>query len=95
MLVYISSGKCYTYIMCRVWLRVSVFLQACAVLWFLNILCVVCFGVLCICIDDYMHELYIQMHKTPKHTTHKMFKNYRTPHACRNTLTQSHTPHII
>ena len=29
------------------------------VLWFLNILCVVCFGVLCICIDDYMHELYI------------------------------------
>jgi len=21
--------------------------------------CVVCFGVLCICIDDYMHELYI------------------------------------
>jgi len=25
----------------------------------LNILCVVCFGVLCICIDDYMHELYI------------------------------------
>jgi len=38
---------------------VSVFLQACGVLWFLNILCVVCFGVLCICIDDYMHELYI------------------------------------
>ena len=24
MLVYISSGKCYTYIMCRVWLWVSV-----------------------------------------------------------------------
>ena len=22
-------------------------------------MCVVCFGVLCICIDDYMHELYI------------------------------------
>jgi len=22
-------------------------------------LCVVCFGVLCICIDDYMHELYV------------------------------------
>jgi len=38
---------------------VSVLLQACGVLWFLNILCVVCFGVLCICIDDYMHELYI------------------------------------
>ena len=35
------------------------FLQACGVLWFLNILCVVCFGVLCICIDVYMHELYI------------------------------------
>ena len=59
MLVYLSSGKCYTYIMCRVCLCVSVFLQACGVLWFLNILCVVCFGVLCICIDDYMHELYI------------------------------------
>ena len=37
----------------------SVFLQACGVLWFLNILCVVCFGVLCICIDVYMHELYM------------------------------------
>ena len=59
MLVYLSSGKCYTYIMCRVWLWVSVLLQACGVLWFLNILCVVCLGVLCICIDDYMHELYI------------------------------------
>ena len=35
------------------------FLQACGVLWFLNILCVVYFGALCICIDDYMHELYI------------------------------------
>ena len=35
------------------------FLQACGVLWFLNILCVVYFGVLCICIDDYMYELYI------------------------------------
>jgi len=58
-LVYISSGKCYTYIMCRVWLCVSVFLQACCVLWFLNILYVVFFGVLCICIDDYMHALYI------------------------------------
>ena len=54
MLVYLSSGKCYTYIMCRVWLCVSVFLQECGVLWFLNILCVVCFGVLRICIDDYM-----------------------------------------
>jgi len=31
-LVYISSGKCYTYIMCRVWLWVSVLLQACGVL---------------------------------------------------------------
>ena len=59
MLIHLSSGKCYTYITCRVWLRVIVFLQACGVLWFLNILCVVCFGVLCICIDDYMHELYI------------------------------------
>ena len=59
MLVYISSGKCYTYIMCRVWLCVSVFLQACGVLWSLNILYVVYFGVLCICIDDYMHALYI------------------------------------
>ena len=38
---------------------VSVFLQACGVLYFLNILCVVCFGVLCICIDVHMHELYI------------------------------------
>jgi len=36
-----------------------------------------------------------QMHKTPKHTTHKMFKNHRTPHACSNTLTHSHTRHII
>jgi len=45
--------------MCCVWLCVSVFLQGCGVLWFLNILCVVCFGVLCICIDDYKHELYI------------------------------------
>ena len=27
-LIYLSSGKCYTYIMCRVWLWVSVFLQA-------------------------------------------------------------------
>ena len=36
------------------------FLQACGVLLFLNIfVCVVCFGVLCICIDVYMHELYI------------------------------------
>ena len=35
------------------------FLQACGVLWFLNILCVVCFRVLCISIDDSMHELYI------------------------------------
>ena len=35
------------------------FLQTCGVLWFLNILFVVCFGVLCMCIDDYMHELYI------------------------------------
>ena len=59
MLVYISSGKCYTYIMCCVWLWVSVFLQACVVLWSLNILCVVYFGVLCICMDGYMHELYI------------------------------------
>ena len=59
MLVYLSSGKCYTYIMCRVWLCVNVFLQVCAVLCFLNILCVVCFGVLCICIDDYKYELYI------------------------------------
>ena len=59
MLVYLSSGKCYTYIMCCVGLCVSAFLQACGVLWFLNILFVVCFGVLCICIDDYMHELYI------------------------------------
>jgi len=38
---------------------VSVFLQVCGVLWFLNILFVVYFGVLCICIGDYMHELYI------------------------------------
>jgi len=37
-LIYLSSGKCYTYIMCRVWLWVSVFLQACGFLWFLNIL---------------------------------------------------------
>ena len=59
MLVYLSSGKCYTCIMCCVWLWVSVFQQACGVLWLLNILCVVCFGVLYICIDDYMHELYI------------------------------------
>ena len=44
-LIYLSSGKCYTYIVCRVWLWVSVFLEACGVLWFLNILCVVCFGV--------------------------------------------------
>jgi len=36
-LIYLSSGKCYTYIMCRVWLWVSVFLQACGVLWFLNL----------------------------------------------------------
>ena len=50
-LIYLSIGKCYTYIMCRVWLWVSVLLQACGVLWFLNILCVVCFGVLCIYID--------------------------------------------
>jgi len=34
-LIYLSSGKCY--IMCRVLLWVSVFLQACGVLWFLNI----------------------------------------------------------
>ena len=58
-LIYLSSGKCYTYIICCVWLCVSVFLQACGVLWFLNILCVVCFGVLYICIDVCMHELYI------------------------------------
>ena len=30
-----------------------------ASVWFLNILCLVCFGVLCICIDVDMHELYI------------------------------------
>ena len=35
-LIYLSSGKCYTYIMCRVWLWVSVLLQVCGVLWFLN-----------------------------------------------------------
>ena len=52
MLVYLSSGECYTYIMCHVWLCVSVFLQACGVLWFLNILCVACFGVLCTCIVE-------------------------------------------
>ena len=46
-------------ILCVVCGSVSVFLQACGVLWFLNILCVVCFGVICICIDDYMHVLYI------------------------------------
>jgi len=35
-----------------------VLLQACGVLLFLNILCVVCFGgVLCICTDVYMYEL--------------------------------------
>ena len=45
--------------MCRVWLWVSVFLQACVVLWSLNILCVVYFRVLCICMDGYMHALYI------------------------------------
>ena len=43
-LIYLFSGKCYTYIMCRVCLWMSVFLQACGVLWFLNILCVVYFG---------------------------------------------------
>jgi len=58
-LLYVSSGNSNTYIMCRVWLRVSVFQQACGVLWFLNILCVVYFGVLFICIDDDMHEVYI------------------------------------
>jgi len=58
-LFYISSGKCYTCIMCRVWLCVSEFLQECGVLWSLNILCVVYYGVLCNCIDDYMHALYI------------------------------------
>jgi len=60
-LIYLPSGKCYTYIMCRVWLWLSVFLQACGVLcgsWTFCV-CVVCFGVLCICIDDYMHELYV------------------------------------
>ena len=36
-LIYLSSGKCYNYIMCRVSLWVSVLLQACGVLWFLNI----------------------------------------------------------
>jgi len=36
-LIYLSSGKCYTYIMCPVCLWVSVFLQACGVLWLLNI----------------------------------------------------------
>jgi len=35
-LIYLSSGECYTYIMCRVCLWVSVFLQVCGVLWFLN-----------------------------------------------------------
>jgi len=37
-LIYLSSGKCYTYIMCHVWLWVSVFQQACGVLWLLNLL---------------------------------------------------------
>jgi len=37
-LIYLSSCKCYTYIMRHVWLWVSVFLQACGVLWLLNIL---------------------------------------------------------
>jgi len=36
-LIFLSSGKCCTYIVCGVWLRVSVFLQACGVLWLLNI----------------------------------------------------------
>jgi len=37
-LIFLSSGKCYTYIMCRVWLWVSVLQQACGVLWLLNLL---------------------------------------------------------
>ena len=37
-LIYLSSGKCYTYIMCRECLWVSVFLQACGVLWLLSFL---------------------------------------------------------
>jgi len=67
-----------------------VFLQACGVLWFLNILCVVCFGVLCICIDDYMHELYIpdlrragvmtQNVQEPQDTTRLQEHTHSEPH---------------
>jgi len=46
---------------------------------FLNCLCVVWFGVL------YIIKSY--------HTLN--FKNHSSPHACRNTLTQSHTRHTI
>jgi len=42
-LIYLSSGNCYSYIVCRVWFWVIVFLQACGVLWFLKILCLLCF----------------------------------------------------
>ena len=45
MLIYLSIGKCYTYIMCRLWLWVSVFLQPCVVSCGTGtFLCVVCFG---------------------------------------------------
>jgi len=40
-LIYFSSGKCYTNIVCFVWLWLSVFLQACGDLRFLKTLCVV------------------------------------------------------
>jgi len=74
-LIYLSSGKCYTYIMCRVLFWVILFLQACGVLWFLKF---------CVC-------YVLIMLKTPNLTTHKIFKYHGTTHACRNTLTQSHT----
>ena len=66
-LIYLSSGKCYTYIMCRVWLWVSVFLQACGVLWFLNILCV--WYVLVFYASVLMFKEFIE-HKDPKCNTY-------------------------
>jgi len=76
-----SSGRrvyghvCYKFDVC-------VTVQACGVLWFLNMF--VC---------AYNHQYRCIKHQNIPQTN--MFKNHRTPHACRNTLTHRHTRHII
>ena len=71
------------------------FLQACGVLWFMNILCVVCFGVLCICIDDYMHDLYIPDMRHVGVMTQNVHEPQHTIRLQKHTHSQPHMTHNI